>query len=148
MTNIKHDRKIKMINISDLQHRVGDTNKANGFHEDGDLLREDVRAARLGGHTGYIQSAEKALNNYYVVKMALVMTEVAEAIEEIRSGHAIDHEYIGEKDKPEGPMVELADALIRILGIAAEAEVDLGDVVARKLAHNATRGYKHGGRAF
>lgn len=48
--------------------------------------------------------------------------------------------------KPEGYGSELADVLIRLLDQADRDGVDLVAEFERKLAYNATRGYRHGNR--
>jgi hypothetical protein len=52
--------------------------------------------------------------------------------------------WTGVQAKPEGVAVELADCLIRILDTLAHLGVDVDGVVARKMAHNASRPYLHG----
>lgn len=46
--------------------------------------------------------------------------------------------------KPEGVAVELADCIIRCLDTMYSLGVDIDDVVAEKMAYNATRPHKHG----
>lgn len=46
--------------------------------------------------------------------------------------------------KPEGVAVEIVDCIIRCLDILHSLDVDIDAVVARKMAYNATRPYKHG----
>jgi NTP pyrophosphatase (non-canonical NTP hydrolase) len=50
----------------------------------------------------------------------------------------------GHTGKPEGFPVELADAVIRLFGLAYEAGIDLPAAIEEKLAYNATRPFKHG----
>lgn len=80
--------------------------------------------------------------------MQLIGDEVTEGHEERRSGHAMDHQYINEKGKPEGVPSEMADVIIRVMHVMARKNVKLGSVIKNKLDNNAKRGYKHGGRAF
>jgi NTP pyrophosphatase (non-canonical NTP hydrolase) len=48
--------------------------------------------------------------------------------------------------KPEGIPSELADAIIRILDIAAFHGIDIAHAVADKMAYNETRPYRHGNK--
>lgn len=48
--------------------------------------------------------------------------------------------------KPEGVGSECADVLIRLLDTCKRYDIDLAHEFRRKLAYNATRGYKHGGK--
>lgn len=144
-----------------FRHEIRDGNAARGFHEDGDSFREFAKTDH--------PLAQKALANYYTNRMTLVMGEVIEAHEELRSGHSIGQVYysggVQREDmmgnptgelvggKPEGAVVELVDAHIRLLDLAAEMEEagiieDWDALVEKKLTYNETRGYKHGGRAF
>lgn len=73
----------------------------------------------------------------------LIVSEVAEASEQVREGNPPVFHYEGET-KPEGEAVELADALIRILDYMAYNEWDVEAIVKRKLEYNSTRPYMHG----
>lgn len=48
--------------------------------------------------------------------------------------------------KPEGVGSEAADVLIRLLDTCDRHGIDLQAEYERKLAHNRTRGYRHGGK--
>ena len=94
--------------------------------------------------------------------LMLVVSELSEALEELRSGHAPTTVYTKAgvqvprdldprfKDtplplpKPEGFGVELADAVIRIAHLCGALDIDLEARIVEKLAYNATRPYKHG----
>ncbi|SRR5216684_275523 len=83
-------------------------------------------------------------------KMMLVVTEVAEAVEEFRAGHAPSHEYTSTDkngiEKPEGIPAELADVLIRIGDLAGRYGIDLEKAVRVKHEYNKTRSFRHGGK--
>jgi len=79
---------------------------------------------------------------------ALFHTEISEAFEEHRAGHAFTKVYEN-PDKPgklEGVPVELADLVIRVLDFCEWAGIDLQEVMARKHAFNLTRPYRHGNK--
>ncbi len=76
--------------------------------------------------------------------LMLIVGEVAEAQEELRSGHGVHEVYYREDGKPEGFGMEIADAIIRALGLAAELELDIDALVRDKMSFNETRPYKHG----
>lgn len=72
-------------------------------------------------------------------------SEVTEAWEEYRTGHAPAEVY--EKNgKPEGIPTELADIFIRVMDTAEAFGIDLEREVERKMAYNATRPHRHGGK--
>lgn len=77
--------------------------------------------------------------------IALIHSELSEALEEYRNGHPIEEVRI-ENGKPEGVPVELVDAIIRILDHFGRHNIDLTEVLRAKLKYNATRPYRHGGK--
>lgn len=77
-------------------------------------------------------------------KLMLIVGEVAEAHEELRSNDDPKHVYYRDDGKPEGFAFELADVFIRLADLAAALGIDLGAVVAEKHRFNVTRPRKHG----
>lgn len=67
-------------------------------------------------------------------KLMLIVSEVSEAMEGHRKGLPDDH-------LPHHSMfaVELADAVIRIADLAGAHGIDLGPIIAEKMAYNANR---------
>ena len=101
----------------------------------------------------------------------LIVTELAEAVEEERAGNAglyyrdvpsnevvlFGDTYVGQDGlvrtkhrtsaplKPEGIDIELVDALIRLLDLLGSRDVDVDELLKQKLAYNREgRGYSHG----
>lgn len=110
--------------LADMAARVKRVNKANGWYE-----------------------ADRSVGD----GMALLHSEVSEAFDAWRKHGFEDMSYPnGGPDrliaqvKPEGYGSELADVLIRLLDQADRDGVDLAAEFERKLAYNATRGYRHG----
>ena len=105
--------------------------------------------------------------------VALCHSELSEALEEYRAGRPLEwYECLdsgepceGEKcetwdpytnkcsynrawKKPEGIAVEMMDCLIRILDWAASNNIDVDDIVRKKMEYNRTRPYRHGGKVL
>jgi hypothetical protein len=177
--------------LNDLAKRIYGGNVERGFHEEGDAVRTriaDFEAfIKRDRDTQFVSpdtlaedrrqlGAEYA--NYATKRIALIVTEAAEAIEELRKGRApgeayhqingldvvrpfpnlgdgvdwvaplTDDTWTGVEAKPEGVPSELADILIRTLDVMVEFGIDPEAIVEEKLTYNATRGRMHGGKAF
>lgn len=78
-------------------------------------------------------------------KLALVHSEISEALEELREGR-LEIRFEGEKNKPEGMVVELADAYIRIVHLCGMLGLDLPAAIEAKRAYNEGRPIRHGGK--
>ena len=79
--------------------------------------------------------------------MMLVVTEVAEVVEEARNGHESREIYYVDT-KPEGIPIEIADAMIRLLDYCAHANIDIDDAMKTKMNYNKSRPYRHGGKKY
>jgi NTP pyrophosphatase (non-canonical NTP hydrolase) len=78
-----------------------------------------------------------------LAKLALVHSEVSEAVECARCGLL---EWYEEDGKPEGMVVELADAVIRIADLCEALGLDLESAIELKHEYNKTRSHRHGGK--
>lgn len=79
-------------------------------------------------------------------KIALIHSELSEALEEYRNHHEPTEIYYGENGKPEGIPVEIADVIIRCLDFCAGYNIDVDEAMRIKMAYNATRPMKHGNK--
>jgi NTP pyrophosphatase (non-canonical NTP hydrolase) len=89
-------------------------------------------------------------------KLMLIVTEVAEAMEDYRNGLMdLQHiEYEGGmwippsvgSPKPVGFPSELADIVIRCYDLAGALNIDLNEVIEIKHKFNELRSYRHGGK--
>ena len=76
--------------------------------------------------------------------IALMHSELSEALEEYRDGKSLNIRFDG--DKPLGFTVELADVLIRIFDMAGKYDLDLDYALKEKIKYNSTRKYRHGNK--
>lgn len=77
-------------------------------------------------------------------EIALIHSELSEALEAYRRNEPAT--WYRDDGKPEGVASELADVLIRLVDTAKRRGVDLYTAVEQKVAYNATRPYRHGGK--
>lgn len=118
----QYTTRLRKVVFADLTDIIHDVNVANGWFEEDRSIVE--------GHM-------------------LLVTEVAEATEAYRKWGLAD--ATKESDgtvltKPEGVGSEYADVLIRLLDQCQRDGVDLVAETERKIAYNATRGHRHGGK--
>lgn len=119
--------------ISELQTRAYDHAKNKGFWED----YEEATFDAWPSQTAAVEAA------FIGQKLALIHSEVSEALEEVRAGIYEATHLSGEK--PEGLPSELADIVIRVADLCGALEIDLESTIIEKLDYNSrSRGHKHG----
>jgi NTP pyrophosphatase (non-canonical NTP hydrolase) len=115
-------------NLNDLAKRIFENAKKHGFHEEGENIPE---------------------------QLMLIVSELGEACEALRKGKRFDL-YDRVKDYDVLPELvfeqvvkdtfedELADVLIRTLGLAGSMGIDIDFHVSEKMWYNEGRPFKHG----
>ena len=88
----------------------------------------------LAAESGWWQDGDKENPLSIPSKLALVHSEVSEALEAARKDLMDDH-----LPHRKGFEVELADAVIRIMDLAGAYNLEIGEAIAEKLAYNQER---------
>lgn len=127
-------------------------------------LRNGIQAAQEMVHgisrsKGWYEGRERQPLEF----LMLIVSEIAEACEEVRKGtpacyyeggngeriefplHRLD-DFNAADLKPEGELIELADAAIRIMDYCAARGWSLADAIVAKSLYNETRPQRHGGK--
>lgn len=102
---------------------------AKGFHEAsrGDYIRGNSLVPR-----------------HNAVRLALIHSEVSEALEAVRNGNLPDDKI----PTFSGAEAELADVVIRIMDLAEVNGWDISRAIVEKIEFNRTRPEMHGGKLF
>jgi NTP pyrophosphatase (non-canonical NTP hydrolase) len=79
-------------------------------------------------------------------RIALIHSEVSEALEAYRVTGTTGVWYEEGTAKPEGVPFELADAVIRILDLCENEGINLERAIEEKMDYNDTRPFRHGGK--
>ena len=93
---------------------------------------------------GFTTGSESTLDT--TEKLMLSVSELAEALEELRSGNHPQLIYYkpDKPNKPEGFPIEMADTIIRLLQLCVALGIDIDYAVALKDSYNKSRPFKHG----
>ena len=125
--------------INKIAEETYKTSESKGWHE-------DPLCGKPSGH--YFEDKDVHIERV-ASKIALTHSEVSEALEELREGRLqiwYDENDKREHPKPEGFVVEMADAVIRILDTCQALGLDIGEAIATKMRYNETRPHRHGGK--
>lgn len=108
------------------------------------------KAYQTAEEHGFHPKNRKLTHERISSRLALIHSEISEALEVVREkrkkrfGNPLETYFPWCNGKPEGFVIELADAMIRIGDLAQECDVNLEKAVKVKMEYNKTRPRKHG----
>lgn len=106
---------------------------------------KEIQTLAYSNHKAKWEGVERTFGD----ECMLIVTEVAEAMEEHRDGAPPDDTYYEHTSvgfKPMGIPSELADVVIRTMNVASKYGIDLEAAIQEKMAYNALRPVQHGGK--
>lgn len=103
-------------------------------------LAEDIN--RTAHEKGWHGDGERP----FLSAVALMHSELSEAIEQWRDPVGSKKPFYMVGDKPEGWATELIDCVIRIFDTLAEENINIDYILKAKTEYNKTRPYRHGGK--
>ena len=123
--------------LTQLAKDINKDVRKKGFWEQMDFSIETT-----GDQVKFIGLSKYVKDAFIAQKLALVHTEVSEAVEALRKdGYELNGYGLFEKDSFAD---ELADSIIRILDLCGELDIDIQKQIDWKLAKNKEREFMHG----
>lgn len=119
-----------------MQAEIREVNTANGWYDPAEVARS------FGDDIALLHSEVSEM--YEAYRAWGLQDATADVAREVVCGEI---KVSDKPPKPEGVGSEAADILIRLLDTCDRHGIDLSAEYERKLAHNRTRGYRHGGKA-
>lgn len=106
------------------------------------IRQTQIEMHRIAKEKGWYDPAKSPVES-----IALMHSELSEALEELRNkDYKINDTYF-KNEKPEGFGIELADCVIRIMDTCEYYGIDLEEMISIKSNYNKTRSYRHGGKS-
>lgn len=128
--------------LKEIQKECYEISASKGWHDDPAWLENVLNNPSITDQEK--EEIKKLCRNKDTERIALIHSEVSEALESMRHGYSPDDKI------PEynGVEAELADAIIRIFDMAEAHNLKVIEAMFAKMEYNKTRPYKHGGKKF
>ena len=121
-----------------IQTGIHTTAKSKGWLQDLDGLQHALRQ----GSTAFVMDTERLRLMALMEKLMLVVSELGEGVEGLRS--KLMDDKLSSYSSLE---VELADVMIRIFDLAEYFQLRVSEAMIDKMKYNKSRAFKHGGKA-
>ena len=134
--------------FEEFQKEANEINEAHGFNETDALIQEFETFLKTQVKSDIYEKFKPLLGAFIQgrtgLKIALVMSELGEAIDGIRKGNGPDS-HIPAFTCAEA---EYADAIIRLMNLATSDKCRLAEALVAKQNYNRNRPYRHGNKKF
>lgn len=126
--------------------RMDDMRSDDDLRRDRTILDLTETSHAIAKSKGWWDNSDGTNEHEFPTLLMLVVSEMAEALEEYRMGRGLNEIYFNDKGKPLGVPIEMADAMIRIFDMAGGNGIDLLCAINIKEAYNRHRPHRHGGK--
>lgn len=108
-------------------------------------INDIIRSAHTNAvNKGFWDASQGEPPQRFAESIALIHSELSEALEDYRAGEAPNELKYEPNGKPIGIPSELADVIIRIADLCGYHDIDLEKAIADKMMYNETRPHMHG----
>lgn len=134
--------------LGEMQDYVHAINRLNGWFDDQRTFGDEIALLHSEVSEALEEFRDGRMTPWYEVKDPETRQVFTEPADDLGPRVGFLTTSMGIRPKPIGVPSEMADVLVRLLDICHRYDIDLSAAFREKLAYNATRGHKHGGKAL